>query len=189
MPQRLPQPEHAPGAIRRPEQHAGHGSRRLVVVQPLVDLGRRGGDILDHLLKQRVVVIGQHLDQAGPRLVRAIHHLRRHGSAVRRHPEAVAVGALADHVDVAHDRLTLAYRHVAQDERARGEALQSGHRVPRASREHVDAVDEHQRWHAVAVEQAQQRRRRSRPAWVRLAHDDREVGIGDGQLRRVGKFH
>src|SRR5690606_1411181 len=147
-----------------------------LLLEVLIDLFLRRDLVLEQLLQQRVVVVGDRLQQLLPRLLFPLDDAVRHRDQVGGLARLVAIGALADQVDIAGDGLALAYRHLAQYQRTLRDALQRAQNLAHAVVGGVELVDEQEVRNAVLVEEAQQRRHRHRPLRLRIADHHGEIG-------------
>ena len=188
VPQRLPQALDAVVVLRGAEQHADHGAARLAVVQRPVDLGGLERHVLQHLLQQRVVVVGQHLQQRAARLGLPLPRLLGRGDALGGRAAAVAVGAPAHHVDIAGDPLAVADRHLAQHELAPGLALQRVEGVAHRPGQRVELVDEDDRRRARFLQLAEERAEVGGALGRGFAHHHGQIGDGQRAIRVVREF-
>ena len=156
--ERLQEPAHAVLALGGTEEDGHepvllHGAREV-----LVDLGLVGDRVLEELLQERVVEIGECLEELLAALLLALLLVLRQGDQVRGAAGLVFVGALAHQIDVAGDGLpAVADGHLAQHERAGGDGLERFQHVAHAARRRVHLVDEHHVGDAVVVEELEER--------------------------------
>ena len=174
--QRLQQPTHAVVVERRAEEHRHDQAFAQLLGHQAVNLVRRRHRILEQGLEQAVVEIGQRLQHLGARRLLAVA-ARRFGDLDQFEAPALLhlIGALADQVDVAVDRLAVADRDFAQDQRPVGHRLQRVQRRLHADVAVVHLVDEDDVRNVAVVEEAQQRRHRQRLVDPRLADQHRRV--------------
>ena len=99
-----------------------------------VDLVARRLAVLDQLLEQVVVELGEMLEQLAARLVLAVERAGGDLDQLRRLALAVGPGALGDEVDRAGDLAALADRDLAQHDRVLGVVLQRRDDVARRGR-------------------------------------------------------
>ena len=105
MAQRLQQAAHAIVALGGAEEDGDDEVGGQILAQLLIDLVLRGHRILEQLLQQLVVVVGERFQQLATGLLLArgdlLGHLDQLGGLAR----LVAIGALADEIDIAGDDL------------------------------------------------------------------------------------
>ncbi len=141
MAQSFPKPQDSMPAQRCADEHLNDRAARLVLVQGLEDLIGGRDDVIENLYEQCVVVIGEHFGQSRQRFLLALAHIVRQGNGLGI-VTAIAIGALADDIDIAGHRIVFADRHLAQNERIFGMSLQRRHRVAHLAGQRVDLVDE-----------------------------------------------
>ena len=110
-----------------------------------IDLGARRLPVLDQLLEQVVVELGEVLEQRAARLVLAVEVAGGDLDELRGLALAVGPGALGDEIDGAGDLAAVADRDLAEDDGVDGVVLQRGDDVADAGGGLVDAVDEDDR--------------------------------------------
>ena len=176
-------------ALGAAQQHLRHLGPRLDVAQCLEHLAGSRLDVLDHFFQQRVVVVGQHLHQRRPHLGAALGDAVGQRNLFRCGAAPVLIGALADHIDIAGDRLAIANRHLAQYQPAAGEVLQRRHGVAHLAAEGIDTVDEHHGRQADLFHPTQQRGHGGRADRVGVAHQHRDVGHRQRGFGLVRHFH
>ena len=187
--QRLPQTAHAARTLRRSQQHLDHRARREILAQVVVDFRSGRLDILQHFLEQRIVAIGQHLDQLVQRILLVVLHLGRNLNQLRRLSLAVAISPLAHHIDIAAHGLAMHDRHLPQHQRRAGKPLQGGERVAHAAFQRIDLVDEQHVRNAFIRKPLQQWCDGQRTCRRRLAHNHGEIDHSQRATRFVGEFH
>ena len=161
--------------LRRAQQHLDHIAGRQVLAQVAIDFVGAGLDVFQHLFQQRIVMVRQRLHQLAQRLLLVVLHLRRNLHQLRRLALAVAIGALADHIDIAVHRLAIDDRHLPQHQRRLRIGLQRGQRIAHAAFQRVDLVDEQHMRHAKIGQQLQRRRHGERARRHRLAYHDSDI--------------
>ncbi len=172
------------------EEHRHDQVLLQILRQVRIDILLRRLGVLEQLLEQRVVEIGELLDQfgAGLRLVvpETVGQRDQVGSLTR----LVAVGALADQIDIAGNlALAAAQRHLAQHQGPLGVGLQRRQDIahpPGAGG--VELVDKDHVRDVVAVEEAQQRANRDGAIDLGLADDDHDIGGKHRLLRLVDQL-
>ncbi len=122
--QRFQQAAHAMVAISRAEEDRHDQIAGQILGQLLIDLVLRGDRILEQLLQQLVVEIGEGFQHPAARFLLAGRGLFRHLDQVRSLAGLVVVGAFAHQIDIAGHRLGArfsgrAQRHLAQHQRPR----------------------------------------------------------------------
>ncbi len=184
--QRLPQPAHAIILPRRAGEHRDDQVLLKILGQVLVDFLVRRLLVLEQLFQESVVEIGEFFDEAGAGGTLAFPEIVGERNQIGGLARAVAVGALADQIDIAGDfRLGPAQRHLAQHQRAVGHRLQRRQHVAHPRIRGIELVDvEHVR-DVVAGEKAQQRADRDRALDLGLAHHDDDVGDQHRLLRLI----
>src|SRR6266702_2094722 len=103
MAQRLPQPADAIILAGRPDKYRGDQIALKILGQVLVDLLFGGLHVLEQLLQERIVEIGQLLDDAGPGLALPVPEILWQRDQIGGLAGPIAVGALADQIDIAGD--------------------------------------------------------------------------------------
>ncbi len=143
--QRLQHADDAVAVAGRADQGLDHPALPERAGADVVDLGARRRLVLDQLLEQVVVVLGQRLEQAVARLVLAVEEAGGDLDELGGRALLVGPGALRDEVDGAGDLLAVADRDLAQDDRVAGVLLKRGDDVADAAGRLVDPVDEEDR--------------------------------------------
>jgi hypothetical protein len=105
MAQGLHQAPHAVGAGRRAEQHGADETLAQLLGQIVEDLIARRLDVLEQLLHQLVVVVGQRLQHGEARGLLAIERVAFQRHDLRRRMLLVDVGALEGEIDEAGDEV------------------------------------------------------------------------------------
>ena len=185
MAQCLPKTAGAVILGRGAEKHRHDQVLLKILGQVLVNFFLRGLHILEQLLEQLVVEIGELLDELGAGFGLAVPEVIRQRDQVGGLARAVMVGTLADEIDIAVDRLGGAQRHLAQDQGLIGMGLQCREHVAHPGARGVELVDENHVRDLVAAEKAQERAHRHRPLDLGLAHDDDGVGHQHRLLRLI----
>src|SRR3546814_999820 len=104
--------------IRRPPE-----STRTDTLFPYTTLFRSRHLVLEQLLEQPIVEVGEGFQKLAARIGLAVLHLLGHLDEVGLAVEVVVPGTLADEVDEAGYLVILADRHLAQHQRALGHRL------------------------------------------------------------------
>ena len=185
MAQCLPKTAGAVILGRGAEKHRHDQVLLKILGQVLVNLFLRGLHILEQLLEQLVVEIGELLDELGAGFGLAVPEVIRQRDQVGGLARAVMIGTLADEIDITVDRLGGAQRHLAQDQGLIGMGLQCREHVAHPGARGVELVDENHVRDLVAAEKAQERAHRHRPLDLGLAHDDDGVGHQHRLLRLI----
>ena len=122
----------------------------------LIDLLLRRLDLFQQLLEQGVVEIGELLDQTGARGALLIPKAVGQRDQIRGLPRPVAVGPLADQIDIAGNlRIGSAQRNLAQHQRPLRHRLQGGEEIAHPRVGGVHLVDENHMRDLVPVEKPQ----------------------------------
>ena len=133
-------------------------------------------DLLQKLFEQSVVEIRQGLQQFGARLGLPVRDAAGQLDQRGRFTLPIAVGALADEIDIAGDPLAVADRHLTQRQRPGRESLQGGQDFAHGLARLVHLVDQDDMGNVVIVEKLEDRARRRRLRRFGLDHDDGDIG-------------
>ncbi len=142
MPERLEQAQNAVAILGRAEQNGADqpaAKFRREIVEHLVARRRH---VLEQLLHQLVVIVGEFLQHREPRLFLAVRQGVGNGDHLARRVLAIDEGAFQREIDEAGDDVVLPDRHLAQHQRLAACRLQHRHDVADARLGLVDLVDE-----------------------------------------------
>ena len=175
MAQRLHQPQHAVLARRRAEQHRTDQAFAQFAGEIVEHVVARRLDILEQLLHQRVVVIGELFQhrEAGFLLAVEVAAFERHdfGGLVL----AIDEGAFQREVDEARDQVAVPDRNLPQQQRKPRRRLQGRERLADALAGAVDLVEKQEARDAEILEFAQDDLQLRQLLLVRLADHHRGV--------------
>ena len=175
MPQRLHQPQHAVLAGGRAEQHRTDQPLAQFAGQIVEHRVARRRNILEQLLHQRVVMVGELFQhrEAGFLLAVEIAAFERHdfGSLVL----AIDKGALQRQIDEARDQIAVPDRNLAQHQRNPRRRLQGRERLADALVGAVDLVEKQKARDAEILELAQDDLKLRQLLLVGLADHDRGI--------------
>ena len=186
--QRLEQPQHAVGAGRDPDQHRTDEAVALLLGEIVEDLvpGRR--NVLEQLLHQLVVVVGQRLEHVEAGILLAAQVVAFERDHLGRHVLLVDEGALERQIDEAGDDLVLPDRNLAQHQRHPRCRLQELERLAHPLVGLVDLVEEEQARHLEVFQLAQHQFELRHLALVSLAHHHRGVDRRQHRAHLVDEF-
>ena len=183
--QRLEQAEDAVAGLRRAEQHrADHPVAQLlaeIVEHPVA----RRRHVLQQLLHQRVVIVGELLQHREARFLLQRRERVGDGHHLARRVLAIDVSALEREIDEAGDDVVLPDRQLAQHERLAARRLKHRHDVAHARLGLVDLVDEQKMRDAAILELLEDQLECRHLLLVGLAYHDRRVAGGE-RVGRVG---
>src|SRR5438477_6970993 len=155
VPQRLHQPQYAILAHRRPEQHRTYLSFAQFTGQIVKHRIARRRNVLEQLLHQDVVVIGELFQHREARSLLAVEiaGFQRHyfGGLVL----AVNEGAFQRQIDEARDQIAVPDRNLAQHQRSPGRWLQGPERLANSLVGAIDLVEKQNARNAEVFEFAQ----------------------------------
>ena len=188
MPQRLHQPQHAVLAQRRAQQHRADQALAQFAGEIVEHRIARRRNILEQLLHQRVVVIGELFQhrEAGFLLAVEIAALQRHhlGGLVF----AIDEGALQREIDEAGDQVAVPDRNLPQHQRNPRRRLQGRERLADALVGAVDLVEKQEARNAEILELAQDDLQLRQLFLVGLADHDRGIDRRDRGAHVVREF-
>ena len=179
MPQRLHQPQHAVLARRRAEQHRADQAFAQFAGEIIEHRVTRRLDILQQLLHQRVVVVGEFFKHREPRFLLAVEIAAFQGDDFGRLVFAINKGALQREIDKTFDQLAVPDRNLPQHKRHARGRLQRRQRFADALVGAIDLVQKQKARNAEILELAQDDLQLRQLLLVRLADHDR--GIDRGQ--------
>ena len=187
--QRLHQPQHAVLADRRAQQHRTDQAFAQFAGEIVEHRIARRRDVLEQLLHQRVVVIGELFQhrEAGFLLAVEIAAFQRHhfGGLVL----AIDEGALQREVDEARDQVAVPDRNLPQHQRYPRRRLQGRERLADALVGAVDLVEKQKARNAEVLELAQDDLQLRQLLLVRLADHDRGIDRRDRGAHVMREFH
>ena len=175
MPQRLHQPQHAVLACRGTQQYRADQAFAQFAGEIVEHRVARRRDVLQQLLHQRVVVIGELFQhrEAGFLLAVEIAAFQRHHFG--RLVFAIDEGALQREIDKTFDQLAVPDRDLAQHQRYARGRLQRRQRLADALVGPVDLVQKQKARNAQFLELAQDDLQLRQLLLVRLADHDRGI--------------
>ena len=180
--ERLEQAEDAVAGLGRAEQHRADQPVAQLLAEIVEHPVARRRHVLQQLLHQRVVVVGELLQHGEARLLLQRRERVGNGHHLARRMLAIDVGALERQIDEAGDDVVLPDRDLAKHERLTARRLQHRHDVAHARLGLVDLVDEEEMRNAAILELLEDELQRRHLLLVGLAHHDRRVAGGE----RVG---
>ena len=188
MPDRLEETADAVAVLGRADQHRTDQAGAHLDDEIGKDLLAFRLDILEELLHEAVVVVGELLEhgEAGFRLPRP--GLVGHVDHFARRVLAVDEGALEREIDVAGDGSILIDRDVAEDEGSATRLLQRRQRIANAALGLVDLVEEQDARDVLVLERLQDDLQGGDLLLVGLGDDHGKIDRGQHALRLVGEF-
>ena len=186
--QRLEQAQDAVGAGGDPEQHRTDQTVALFLGEVVEHLVARRRNVLEQLLHQLVVVVGERLQHGEARFLLAVEILALERNDLGRRLFAVDIGALEREVDVTGDDLVLPDRDLAQQQRHARGRLQQLDGIANALVGLVDLVEKQKAGNLQLFELAQDQLQLRHLALVGLAHDHRRVDRRQGGAHVVDEF-
>ena len=184
----LEQAQHTVAFLRRADQYRRHGAAAQVGGEIVEDrvLGRL--DLLQQLLHQLIVMVGQGLQHGEACLEFACLVVARDLGDLALGVFAVDVGALQREIDRADDDAVLAQRYLAQQQWHGAGRLQHLQRVAHARYRLVDLVEEKDARHAEIVELAHDELQRGDLLLIGLGDHDGDIAGGQDRLGLEGEF-
>ena len=179
VPQRLHQPQHAVFARRRTEQHRTDQAFAQFAGEIVEHRVARRLDVLQQLLHQRVVVVGELFQHREARFLLAVEIAAFQRHDFGRLVFAIDEGALQREIDEAFDQIAVPDRNLPQHQRHARGRLQRRQRLADALVGAVDLVQKQKTGNAEIFELAQDDLQLRQLLLVRLADHDR--GIDRGQ--------
>ena len=179
MPQRLHQPQHAVFARRRTEQHRTDQAFAQFAGEIVEHRVARRLDVLQQLLHQRVVVIGELFQHREARFLLAVEIAAFQRHDFGRLVFAIDEGALQREIDETFDQVAVPDRDLPQHQRHARGRLQGRQRLADALVGAVDLVQKQKTGNAQILQLAQDDLQLRQLLLVRLADHDR--GIDRGQ--------
>ena len=179
MPQRLHQPQHAVFARRRAQQHRADQAFAQFAGEIVEHSIARRLDVLQQLLHQRVVVVGEFFQHREARFLLAVEIAAFQCNDFGRLVFAVDEGALQREIDKTFDQLAVPDRDLPQHQRHARGRLQRRQRLADALVGAIDLVQKQKTRNAEILELAQDDLQLRQLLLVRLADHDR--GIDRGQ--------
>ena len=173
--QRLQQPQHAVGAGRNPHQHRADQAVVLLLGEIVEHLVARRRDVLEQLLHQLVVMVGERLQHGEARLFLAVERVALERNDLGGRVLAIDVGAFQREIDKTDNGLALPHRNLAQQQRHSRRRLQHLEDVGHAGVGFVDLVEEQKARDVRGFKFAQQQLQLRNLFLVGLAHHDRGV--------------
>jgi len=188
MADRLEQPHDAVGLLRRADHHRRDEAGAQIRGEVVEHLVERRLDLLEQLLHQQVVMVGEGFEHREPRLDLARLLVAGDLGHLALGVFAVDVGAFQRQVDRADDDAVLAQRDLAQQERGRTRRLQHLQRVADGNGRLVDLVQEQDARDAELVEPAHDQLQGRDLLLVGLGDDHGEVAGGEHGLGLEGEL-
>ena len=179
MPQRLHQPQHAVLARRSAEQHRADQAFAQFAGEIVEHRVARRLDVLQQLLHQRVVMVGELFQHREARFLLAVEIAAFQRHDFGRLVFAIDKGALQREIDKTFDQVAVPDRDLAQHQRHARGRLQRRQRLADALVGAVDLVQKQKTGNAEILELAQDDLQLRQLLLVRLADHDR--GIDRGQ--------
>ena len=175
MTQRLQQAQHAIGAGGGADQHRTDDALAQFLGQIVEHLVARRLNILEQLLHQLVVVIGQRLQHGEARILLAVGVLAREFDHLRRRVLLVDIGALEREIDEAGNDVAVPDRNLPQQQRHARGRLQQLQRLAHALVGLVDLVEKQEMRNVLVFQFAQDQLQLRHLLLVGLADHDRGV--------------
>ena len=188
MAQRLEQAQHAVLAGSDTEQYRHHQPFAQFLGQIVEHLVARRLDILEQLLHQLVVVIGQRLQHGEARFLLAIEILALEVDHLGRRVFLVDMRALEREIDEAGDQVAVPDRNLAQQQRHARSRLQQLERLAHALVGLVDLVEEQEVRNVLVFQLAQDQLQLRDFLLVGLADHDRGVDRRQRRAHVVNEF-
>ena len=188
MAQRLHQPQHAVGARRRADQHRADQAVAQLLGEIVEHLVARRLDVLEQLLHQLVVVVGQRLQHGEARGLLAVERIAFERNDLRGRVLLVDEGALEREIDEAGDDVAREGRNLPQQQLAARGRLQHREHVVDGGIRLVDLVEKQEARNLLLFELAQDELQLRDLLLVQLAHHDRGVDRGQRRAHVVDEF-
>ncbi len=188
VPQRLQQPQHAVGARGGAEQHRTDQPFAQLLGEIVEHLVARRGDILEQLLHQLVVMVGQCLQHGEARGLFAREHLVIERDDLGRRVFLVDEGALQREIDEAVDALAGEGRQLAQQQLAARGRLQQRQHVVDGRGGLVDLVEKEEVRNLLLFQFAQNDLQLRNFLFVHFANHDGGVDAGQRGAHVMRKF-
>ena len=186
--QRLHQAQHAVGAGRRAEQHRADETLAQFLGQIVEDLVARRLDVLEQLLHQLVVVVGERLQHGEARGLLAIERVAFERHDLRRRMLLVDEGALEREIDEAGDELAGKGRDLPQQQLAARRRLQHLEHLVDGAVDLVDLVEKQETRNLLLFELAQNELQLRDLLLVELADHDRGIDRRQRRAHVVDEF-
>ena len=186
--QRLHQPQHAVGARRRSHQHRAHQAFAQLLGEIIEDLVARRLDVLEQLLHQLVVVIGERLQHREARRLLAVERVAFERDHFRGSVLLVDEGAFEREIDEPGDELAGEGRNLPQQQLAARGRLQQRERLVDGGIGLVDLVEKQKARNVLLLELAQDELQLRNLLLVQLADHDRRIDRGQRRAHVMDEF-
>ena len=175
MPQRLEKPQHAIAAGGNAKQHRAHDTVAQFLGEIVEHFVARRLDILEQLLHQLVVVIGERLQHREARFFFAIEVIALQVDDLRRRVFLVDIGALEREIDEAGDNIAVPDRNLPQQQWHARRRLQQLDCLAHALVGLVDLVEKQEVRNVLVFQLAQDQLELRNLLFVRFANDNRGI--------------
>ena len=187
--QRLHQAQHAVGARGRTEQHGADQTLAQFLGEIVEDLVARRLNVLEQLLHQLVVMVGQRLEHGESGRLLAVERIAFERDDLRRRVLLVDERAFEREIDESADDLAGKGRYLAQHQLAARGRLQHPEHVMDGGVGLVDLVEEQKARDFLRFQLAQNELQLRHLLLVELAHHDRGVDCRQRRAHVVDEFN
>ena len=189
MPQRLQQPQHAVFARRRAEQHRADQPLAQFAGEIVEHRVARRLDVLEQLLHQRVVMVGEFFQHREARFLLAVEIAAFERDDLGCLVLAIDKGTLQRKIDETLDQFALPDRNLPQHQRDARRRLQRRKRLADALVGAIDLVEEQKTRNAEIFQFTQDDLKLRQLFLVCLADYHRGIDCGDRSTHVVREFH
>ena len=189
MAQRLHQPQHTVGARRRSHQHRTNQAVAQLLGEIIENLVAWRLDILEQLLHQLVIVVGERLQHGETRRLLAVERVAFKRDHFRRCVLLVDKRALEREIHEAADELAGEGRNLSQQELAARGRLQQRQHLVDSGIGFVDLVDKQEARNVLLLELAQDKLELRDLLLVQLANHDRRIDCRQRRAHVVDEFN